>query len=63
MKTIKIGRRVKAIIGEGGQITIPISIRKQYNMQKGDMVVFEVQECVIEGDYKYEKGKKGEKRR
>ena len=50
MKTIKIGKRVKAIIGEGGQITIPISIRKQNNMQKGDMVVFRVLECVIEGE-------------
>ena len=50
MKTIKIGKRVKAIIGEGGQITIPISIRKQYNIQRGDLVVFKVQECVIEGE-------------
>ena len=50
MKTIKIGERVKAIVGEGGQITIPISIRKQYDLKRGDMVIFEVLEGVIEGD-------------
>ena len=50
MKTIKIGKKVKAIVGEGGQVTIPIYIRRQSNIQRGDMVVLEVQECVIEGE-------------
>lgn len=48
MKTIKVGEKVKAILGEGGQITIPIYIRKQYNLKRGDMMVLEVLECVIE---------------
>lgn len=48
MKTIKIGKKVKAILGEGGQVTIPIYIRKQYDLKRGDMVVFEILECVIE---------------
>ena len=50
MKTIKIGKKVKAIVGEGGQVTIPIYIRKQYNLERGAMVVFEVIEGVIEGE-------------
>ena len=48
MKTIKIGEKVKAIVSEGGQVTIPIALRKQYEINKGDMVVFEVTECVVD---------------
>jgi bifunctional DNA-binding transcriptional regulator/antitoxin component of YhaV-PrlF toxin-antitoxin module len=49
MKTIKTAAKVKAILGEGGQVTIPIYIRKQYNLKRGDLVVFVIRECVIEG--------------
>lgn len=48
MKTQKMYEKVKAIVTENGQITIPINIRKQYNLKSGDMVVFEMKECVIE---------------
>lgn len=48
MKSIKISEKVKAVVGENGQVTIPISIRKQYKIERGDMVVFEVKECVVE---------------
>lgn len=50
METIKIGEKVKAIVSEGGQVTIPISIRKRYEINKGDMVVLEVSECVVDRD-------------
>ena len=49
MKTIKMGEKAKAIIGEGGQITIPIDIRRQYSLKRGDLVVFEILEGVIDG--------------
>lgn len=48
MKTIKICEKAKVIVSKGGQVTIPIYIRERYGIHKGDMVVLEVKECVVE---------------
>ena len=50
MRVIKIDEEVKARVGEGGQVTIPIHIRKRYEIKKGDMVVFEIVGGVVEGE-------------
>lgn len=48
MQVKKISGKVKAIVGKGGQVTIPAGTRKKYGIKEGDLVVFELVECVVE---------------
>lgn len=52
MQVKKISGEVKAIVGKGGQVTIPAGKRKKQGIKEGDLLVFELRECVTEEESK-----------